>query len=93
MNISSYIHLYLSYLKIKRRIFMKKTYKINVDCASCAEKMQEAIKNTEGIKDATVSFMTLKCKVEFNDDVDYNKVIKEARNNCKKVESDCEIFI
>ena len=60
---------------------MKKTYKIDVDCAACAEKMQEAIKNTEGVESATVSFMTLKCKVE------------AARENCKKVESDCEIFI
>ena len=72
---------------------MKKTYKIDVDCAACAEKMQEAIKNTEGVESATVSFMTLKCKVEFKDGVDPDAVIKDARENCKKVESDCEIFI
>ena len=72
---------------------MKKTYKIEVDCAACAEKMQEAIKNTEGVKDAAVSFMTLKCKVEFEDGVDPDVVIKSARNNCKKIEDDMEIFI
>ena len=72
---------------------MKKTYKIEVDCAACAEKMQEAIKNTEGVKDATVSFMTLKCKVEFEDGVDSDAVIKTARDNCKKIEDDMEIFI
>ena len=72
---------------------MTKTYKIEVDCAACAEKMQEAIKNTEGVKDATLSFMTLKCKVEFEDGVDPDEVIKKARENCKKIEDEFEIFI
>ena len=73
---------------------MKKTYKIEVDCAACAEKMQEAIKNTKGVKDATLSFMTLKCKVEFEDDVtDIDAVMQEARKNCKKVEDDMEIYL
>ena len=49
---------------------MKKSYKIDVDCAACAEKMQEAARKTEGVKDATVSFMTLKMKVEFEEGVD-----------------------
>ena len=72
---------------------MKKTYKIDVDCAACAEKMQEAIKNTEGVKDATLSFMTLKVKVEFEEGVDPDEVIKNARNNCKKIEEDMEIYV
>ena len=72
---------------------MKKTYKVDVDCAACAEKMQEAIKNTEGVKDATLSFMTLKCKVEFEDGADPDVVIREALKNCKKVEDEFEIFI
>ena len=72
---------------------MKKTYKVEVDCAACAEKMQEAIKNTEGVKDATLSFMTLKCKVEFKDDVDPDAVMQEARKNCKKIEDDMEIYL
>ena len=72
---------------------MKKTYKVEVDCAACAEKMQEAIKNTEGIKDATLSFMTLKCKVEFEEDVDPDAVMQEARKNCKKIEDDMEIYL
>lgn len=72
---------------------MKKTYKVDVDCAACAEKMQEAIKNTAGVKDASLSFMTLKCKVEFEEGVDPDTVIKEARKNCKKIEDDFEIFI
>ena len=72
---------------------MKKTYKVEVDCAACAEKMQEAIKNTEGVKDATLSFMTLKCKVEFEEDVDPDAVMQEARKNCKKIEDDMEIYL
>ena len=72
---------------------MKKTYKVEVDCAACAEKMQEAIKNTEGVKDASLSFMTLKCKVEFEDDVDVDAVMQEAIKNCKKIEDDMEIYL
>ncbi len=72
---------------------MKKSYKIEVDCANCANKMEEAAKNTAGVKDATVSFMTLKMKVEFEDGVDEEKVMKDVLANCKKVEDDCEIYI
>ncbi len=72
---------------------MKKTYKVEVDCANCAAKMEEAVKATKGVKDATLSYMTLKLKVEFEDDADVDSVMKEALKNCKKVESDCEIFI
>ena len=71
---------------------MKKTYAIDVDCANCANKMEEAAKKTEGVKDATVNFMTLKMKVEFEDGVDEKAVMKEVLKNCRKVESDCEIF-
>ena len=46
---------------------MKKTYEIEVDCANCANKMEEAAKNTKGVKDAVVNFMTLKMKVEFEE--------------------------
>ncbi len=72
---------------------MKKTYKVEVDCANCAAKMEEAVKATKGVKDATLSFMTLKLKVEFEDGVDVNAVMQEALANCKKVEDDCEIFL
>ena len=71
---------------------MKKTYKIDVDCAACADKMEQAAKNTAGVKDATVSFMTLKMKVEFEDGADESAVMQDVLANCKKVEDDCEIF-
>lgn len=72
---------------------MKKTYKIEVDCANCAAKMEEAAKKTSGVQDATVSFMTQKMKVEFADDADEKAVMKSVLKNYKKVEDDCEIYI
>lgn len=72
---------------------MKKTYKIEVDCANCANKMEDAAKNTTGVKDATVNFMTLKMNVEFEEGADEKKVMSEVLKNCKKVEDDCEIYI
>jgi len=73
--------------------FMKKTYKIDVDCANCANKMEQAANNTPGVKAATVNFMTLKMIVEFEDGQDPKAVMQEVLKNCKKVEDDCEIFL
>ena len=72
---------------------MKKTFKIDVDCANCANKTEDAAKNTEGVKDAVVNFMTLKMKVEFEEGADASAVMEQVRKNCQKVESDCEIFL
>ena len=72
---------------------MKKTYKIDVDCANCANLMEVETKKTAGVKDAVVNFMTLKMKVEFDDGVDAKEVMERVRANCKKVEKDCEIFL
>ena len=72
---------------------MKKTYKIDVDCANCANKMELAAKMTDGVKDATVNFMALKMKVEFEDGADPASVMETVRSNCKKIEDDMEIFL
>ncbi len=72
---------------------MKKSYKIDVDCANCANKMEDAAKKTEGVKDAVVNFMTLKMTVEFEEGQDPNTVMKAVLKNCKKVEDDCEIYL
>ncbi len=71
---------------------MKKTYKIEVDCANCANLMEEAAKNTPGVADATVNFMALKMKVDFEDGAEVSEVMENVLANCKKVEDDCEIF-
>ena len=67
---------------------MKKTYKIEVDCANCANKMEEAAKKTAGVKTATVNFMTQKMIVEFEEEQDVKAVMKDVLKNCKKVEDD-----
>ncbi len=72
---------------------MKKSYKIEVDCANCANKMEEAARATAGVKDAVVNFMTLKMNVEFEEDADVKAVMKEVLRNCRKVEDDCEIYL
>ena len=72
---------------------MKKTYKIDVDCANCAAKMEAAAAKTEGVKSASVNFMTLKMKVEFEDGADIDAVMKNVAKNCKKADSDCSIEI
>ena len=80
-----------SYIK-KEGLTMKKTYKIEVDCANCANLMEEAAKNTPGVADATVNFMALKMKVEFEDGAEVSDVMENVLANCKKVEDDCEIY-
>ena len=68
-----------------------KTYKIYVDCANCAAKMEEAVKKTDGIADANVNFMALKMNVEFEEGADEKKVLKQALKNARKVDDDIEI--
>ena len=72
---------------------MTKNYNIEVDCANCANKMEEAAKNTAGVKDCVVNFMTLKMNVEFEEGTDCKAVMQQVLKNCKKVEDDCEIYI
>lgn len=71
---------------------MKKSYKIEVDCANCANKMEQAANATPGVKQAVVNFMTLKMSVEFEDGADPKAVMPVVLANCRKVEDDCEIF-
>ena len=71
---------------------MKKTYKIEVDCANCANKMEDAARQTAGVKDCTVNFMTLKMIVSFENGADIKATMQQVLANRKKVEDDCEIF-
>ena len=72
---------------------MKKTYKIEVDCANCANLMEDAARKTSGVQSATVNFMTQKMIVEFAEGSDPKTVMKAVLKNCKKVEDDCEIYL
>jgi copper chaperone CopZ len=72
---------------------MKKTYKlIDLDCANCAAKMEDAIKKINGVTNASVSFMTQKMTLE-GDDARFDDIVKEVVKVCKKVEPDCEIVL
>lgn len=71
---------------------MKKSYKIEVDCANCANLMEQAANETEGVKSASVNFMMLKMKVEFEEGSDPADVMPRVLANCRKVEDECEIF-
>lgn len=70
---------------------MKKTYSIEVDCANCANLMEEAARKTPGVASAVVNFMTQKMIVEFEEGQDAKAVMQEVFKACKKVEPDCEI--
>ena len=70
---------------------MKRNYKIEVDCANCANLMEEATKKTAGVANAVVNFMTQKMIVEFEHGQEPKVVMEEVLKNCRKVESDCEI--
>ena len=72
---------------------MKRTYRIDVDCAACADRMEVAASRTSGVREASVNFMTLKMRVSFEDGADADAVMREVRENCRRVESDCEIFL
>lgn len=70
---------------------MKKTYEIEVDCANCAQLMEQAASKVEGVAKVVVNFMTQKMIVEFADGADIKAVMKTVLAECKKVEPDCEI--
>ena len=72
---------------------MKKTYKIEVDCANCANKMEDAARSTTGVKEVTVNFMAQKMIVDFEEGADAAAVMKNVLAACKKVEEDCEIYL
>lgn len=72
---------------------MKKRFKlVDLDCANCAAKMEDAIKKVDGVKDATVSFVMQKMTVEA-DDARFDDIMKEIIKVCKRVEPDCEIVL
>ena len=70
---------------------VKKTYKIEVDCANCANLMEDATKKTEGVANAVVNFMTQKMTVEFAEGSNPKTVMQSVLKACNKVEPDCEI--
>ena len=72
---------------------MKKKFKVeNLDCAHCAAKMEEGIKKINGVKDASVSFMTQKMTIEAEEE-DFERIMQEVVKVCAKVEPDCKVLL
>ena len=77
----------------RRMHTVKKTYRIEVDCANCANLMEEAANRTEGVQKAVVNFMTQRMTVEFAEGSEEKAVMKDVIRACKRVEEDCEIYL
>lgn len=71
---------------------MKKTYRIEVDCANCALKMEDVLRTVPGISEAVINFMAQKLTVDIDDGQDEKSVMKQALKSCRRVERDCEIY-
>lgn len=71
---------------------MSKTFRIEVDCANCANLVEDAAKRVSGVKELSISFMTQKMKVDFEEGADPETVMSEILKVAKKVEPDFEIF-
>lgn len=71
---------------------MNKVFKIEVDCANCANQIEVAVKKVNGVKDLSISFMTQKMKVAFEDDADEKTVMAEVFKVAKKIEPDFQIL-
>ena len=72
---------------------MKKRFDmVDLDCANCAAKMEEAINKIEGVESATVSFMAQKLSIEAAEE-NFDKIMKQVVKAVKKVEPDCEVVL
>ena len=72
---------------------MKKVYKLeDLDCANCAQKMEDAIKKIDGVEDAAVSFLMQKMTITAKDSR-FDDIMKQVVKICRKVESDCKILL
>ena len=69
---------------------MKKSFKVvDLDCANCAQKMEDAIKRIDGVQDANVSFLMQKMTLTAEDDR-FDEIVQQAVKVCKRVEPDAK---
>lgn len=72
---------------------MRKTFELeDLDCANCAAKMENAVKEIEGVTFVSVSYMTQKMILEADDDK-FSDILKKAVKVCRKIEPDCTIVV
>lgn len=70
---------------------MKKVFKIEIDCANCASKVEEAINKIEGVNQASLNFMTQKMIIDI-DDANFESIMKQVKKVGRKIEPDFEIL-
>lgn len=78
--------------KITNFSHMKLILRIEIDCANCANKIEDVIKKIEGIDSCTISFMTQKMILEVKDDIDRDSLLKEIKKKGKRIDSDFEVY-
>lgn len=72
---------------------MKRHYKIlNIDCANCAMKMEQAISRIPGVNSARISFITGRLTIE-SDAEDMTEIIEQAGEACRKVDREVKIVL
>lgn len=64
----------------------------DLDCASCAAKMEDAVRKINGVDSVSISFMTQKMILDI-DETNANNIMKEIKSVCKRVEPDCKLKI
>lgn len=72
---------------------MKKAFELeDLDCAVCAQKMEDGIKKIDGVVDASVSFIMQRMTIEADEDR-FDEIMKKVVKTCKKIEPDCRIKV
>ena len=72
---------------------MNKRYKmIDLDCANCAAKMEDAIRKIDGVNDVSVSFLSQKLTIDA-DESRLDDIMAQVVKTCRRVEPDCTIVL
>lgn len=71
---------------------MRKSFKLDeIDCANCAQKLEDAISKLDGVEKASVNFMTQKLTLTAADDR-FDEVLDRVVKLTADLEPDCEII-
>ena len=71
---------------------MKKVFKLEeLDCAHCAQKMEDGIRKLDGVINVQVNFLSQKLTLEA-DDEKFDNILREAKKIIKKIEPDCALI-
>lgn len=72
---------------------MTKTFKmVDLDCANCARKMEDAIRKLDGVTEVHVNFLTQKM-ILTAEDGRFEEIVKEAVRCVRRVDPDCQVVL